>query len=211
MSEQRITAIEVQEKRSNRRSIFVNGKFVLGVDAAVVADLGLRVGREIGEEDLKKLVRAELVNKAKEKALRLLEYRPRSRAELARRLAQDGFEPEIVEEVLARLEHLGYVDDVSFSEIWVRHRLSGKGMGRTRLKWELRRKGVAPEVVDEAISAVDPETEYELALAAARRRLEKDQSIEQQRKTAAYLRRQGYDWETIKRVIAELAGDQPDG
>lgn len=52
--QQRITAIEEQEKRRNRRSIFIDGKFALGVEADVVAALGLQTGQEIGEERLRK-------------------------------------------------------------------------------------------------------------------------------------------------------------
>ena len=150
-SEQRISDIEPQEKRPNRRSIFIDGRFVLGVDETVVADLGLRIGQQISEDELQAVVRAELITKAKERALKLLEYRARSRVEIERRLAKAGFAEDIIEETLARLETLGLIDDVQFSQSWVNHRMAGKPMGKTRIKWELRQKGIAPNLVDEAL------------------------------------------------------------
>lgn len=212
--EQRISAIETQEKKANRRSIFVNGKFALGVDESVIASLGLHVGQQIGEEDLQKVVRAELIAKAKEKALRLLEYRPRSRMEIVHRLRRAGFAEDIVEETLKRLEDLGLIDDTQFSRMWVNHRLASKAMGKTRIKWELRQKGVPTEVAEEALSAVDAETEYQSAANVARRRWQKDGSSDERtrrRRLASFLRRQGFDWDVINKVLNELsAGSEPE-
>lgn len=203
----RISAIEAQERRGNRRSIFVDGRFALGVDESVVSDLGLRVGQQIGEDELQRIVRAEQVTKAKESALRLLDFRPRSRAEISRRLARAGFGEDVVVETLERLEALGLIDDGQFARSWVAHRLAGKGMGTARIKWELRRKGVPNEAVDEALSTIDDETERRSALEAARRRWVKDSSADdrtKRRKLAAFLRRQGYDWSVISVVLNEL-------
>ncbi|HUV04614.1 MAG TPA: RecX family transcriptional regulator [Armatimonadota bacterium] len=212
--EQRISAIEAQEKKVSRRSIFIDGKFVLGVDESVVADLGLHVGQQIDQEELQAIARAETLTKAKEKALRLLEYRPRSRAELARRLSQAGFAEDIVEETLTRLADLGLIDDVQFSRSWVRHRLAGKAMGKTRIKWELRQKGIPTEVAEEALSAVDAYTEHQLALDAARRRWEKYNESDERtrrRRLASFLRRQGFDWDVITKIINELSADREPG
>jgi regulatory protein len=207
--EQRISAIEAQDRKANRRSIFINGKFALGVDETVVADLGLHVGQEISEEELQEIVRAELVAKARQKALRLLEHRPRSRAELARRLRGAGFAEDVIEETLKRLEVMGLINDTQFSEAWVKHRLAGNGMGKARIKWELRQKGVPTDLADKALSAMDADVEYKSAVGAARRRWEKDRSDERtkRRRLTSYLRRQGFEWEVVSRILNELSAE----
>lgn len=205
--EQRISAIEAQEKKANRRSIFVNGKFALGVDESVIADLGLHVGQQISEEELQKIVHTELVAKAKQKAFRLLEYRSRSKAEIARRLSMAGFAEDVIEETLTRLEGLGLIDDAQFSQSWVNHR---KSFGKTRIKWELRQKGVSTDVAEEALSAINADTEYESAIDAAGRRWRKYLRLDERTKrnrTASYLRRQGFGWEVITKVLNELASE----
>ena len=209
-SQQRITAIEVQERRKDRRSIFVDGKFVVGVDETIVADLGLKVGQQFSEDELNEVIRAELLSKAKARALNLLSYRSRSRAELARRLVRAGYEEDIVEETLSRLENAGFIDDAQFSQGWVNSRVSGKGLGRARVRWELRQKGVAPEVVEEALSSVDPDKERELAADAAGRRWERDKDPDlraRRRRVASYLQRQGFDWQTVSEVLDRLIHD----
>jgi regulatory protein len=211
---QRISAIEAQERKANRRSIYIDGKFALGVDESVIADLGLHVGQQISEEELQAVVHAELVSKAKERALRLLEYRARSRMEIAQRLRRAGFADDVIDETLIRLQDLGLIDDAQFSRSWVSHRLSGKTMGKTRIRWELRQKGVPTDVAEEALSAVDPETEHESAMVAARRRWDKDGDLDQRtkrRRLASYLRRKGFDWDVISKILNELAaGDEPE-
>ena len=154
-------------------------------------------------------MRAELLSKARERALRLLEYRARSRAELARRLRQAGFAEDIIEEVLERLSDIGFVDDARFSQSWVESRSVGRGIGKARIKWELRQKGVEADLVEEALSEIDEETEYKSAVLAARAKWEKDHSPDagaKRRRLASYLQRQGFVWDVIKRVINELAG-----
>lgn len=206
----RITAIEAQEKRQNRRSIFVDGKFVLGVDANVVADLGLQIGQEISEERLREIVYAEQLTKAKQKALNLLGYRARSRAEIAQSLRRGGFAEDIIEDVLAYLERLGLVNDEQFSQAWVKSRLIGKGMGKQRIKWELKQKGVPNDVAEDALSEIDEEIEYQIALDSAKRRWAKYKDAEvntKRRKLASFLRRQGFGWEVVSQVLGELSAD----
>ena len=207
--DQRITAIEKQGKKPNRRSIFINGKFALGVDASVVLDLGLQVGQQMTEEKLQAIVRAELAAKAWHKALRLLEYRPRSKKEIVRRLETAGFAEDIIEETLTRLEQAGLVDDLEFSKSWVSHRLTENAIGKTRIRWELRQKGVPTEVIEEAVSAIGTDTEYQLAMDTAKRRWERDKDLDlnsKRRRLASYLRRRGFDWDVITKVMNELVG-----
>ena len=207
MPEQRITSIEVQQRRSSRRSIFLDGEFALGVDGAVIADLGLRVGQIIAADELQRIVHLELINKAKERALKLLDFRARSKTELSRRLKMAGYEDDVIEEVLGRFQDLGLINDEQFSDSWIRHRLEGKPMGKTRIKWELRQKGVDNETAEAALSQIDGETEYRLAVAAAGKRWEKDNDPDtraRRRRVASYLQRQGFGWEVVSRAMNDL-------
>jgi regulatory protein len=147
------------------------------------------------------------IEKAKEKALRLLDYRPRSSKEIERRLMKAGFEEEVVAETLRRLEEVGFIDDAEFARMWINHR---KAVGKTRIKWELRQKGVSTEVVEEALSGIDPETEYQSAMKAARARWAKDKSPDERtrrRRLAAHLQRKGFGWDVINSVLNELSGE----
>ncbi|MDO8683590.1 MAG: regulatory protein RecX [Armatimonadota bacterium] len=202
-----ITAIEIQQRRGNRRSIFVNGRFVAGVDEEVVLALGLRVGQQVSEDRLAQMLHTETVQRARQVALNLLGYRPRSRQELTRRLLLKGYPDDVVEEALTALADVDLINDEKFSKDWVASRLEQRPMGKVRIAWELRQKGIPPELVEEAVEAVDSETEYELALGLAQRKIKHigaEASDEERRRLASFLRRRGFSWDVTNRVVGEV-------
>lgn len=204
----RITAIEAQQRRAGRVSIFLDGEFALGVDEAVALALGLSVGREMDAEGLASVVRAETRRRAKDAALRWLGHRARSRAEIRRGLERKGYEGDVIDEVIADLERLDLVDDQQFSQSWVHARTAGRPMGSRRIAHELRQKGVAPDVIDAALEErAAPEKELSLALAAGgpiARRLRGEDAATARRKLAAALGRRGFSWSVVSAAIAEL-------
>ena len=51
-SKKKITAIEIQCKRKNRRSIFLDGEFAFGIDVEVLLRQGLGVGDELSQQQI---------------------------------------------------------------------------------------------------------------------------------------------------------------
>lgn len=111
------------------------------------------------------------VSAARDYCLNLLTARPMTRAELHKKLIGRGYEPDVADQVLNRLHEVGLIDDAAVAEGWVRSRHNYQGMARKALSIELRRKGVADEVVAEAVSAVDAEAEEARARELVRKRL----------------------------------------
>ena len=207
-----ITAIECQKKRGNRRSVFVDGEFVAGVHEEVIVALNLAVGQRFDPITLAELVRTETLRKARESALRLIGYRDRSVSELRRRLIGKGYAEDITDEVIDRFCRAGLLDDGKFSRDWVEARMASKPMGKSRLAWELRSKGVSAATVEEALENVEEEAEESAALELARARLGKmdpeDPSLKS--RLGSFLRRRGFGWEVINRVLNELVNDIDD-
>lgn len=108
---------------------------------------------------------------AKDLCLRLLTDRPRSRAELSKKLADKGYDEGVSARVLDRLTEVGLVDDAAFAEQWVRSRHVFSGKGKRALAMELRTKGVAPEVAAVALDQIDGDDERERAAELVRRKL----------------------------------------
>ncbi len=203
----KITAIEPQKMRGKRRSIYVNGQFVAGVDEQVVLELGLKVGQQVDAERLGEVLHAEEVRRARESALTLLDYRERTEKELERRLLQKGYSEDIVTQVVEQLENVDLVNDERYAAGWVANRIASRPMGRTRMNWELRRKGIAPEMAEAALEQVDEEKEYEMALELAEKKLggESVKDRETKRKLSDFLQRRGFNWDVISRVLNRLA------
>lgn len=86
-----------------------------------------------------------------EAAARFLEARPRSEAEVRRRLTTAGYRAELVDTALTRLAELGYLDDAEFARAWVASRDRARPRGEHALRRELTLKGVDRATVDAAL------------------------------------------------------------
>jgi regulatory protein len=84
-------------------------------------------------------------------ALRFLEVRARSMAEVRRRLTQAGYQPTLVEGAIERLVDLGMLDDAAFARTWIESRDRARPRGERALRQELRLKGLDGTLVDEAL------------------------------------------------------------
>jgi len=78
-------------------------------------------------------------------AVRMLSLREHSRHELRRKLVQRHFDENDIDRVLDRLQAEGLQNDTRFVEQYIRSR-SNKGYGPTRIRMELKEKGVSDEL-----------------------------------------------------------------
>lgn len=107
-----------------------------------------------------------------ERALGLLAVRPRSRRELERRLLAARFEPNEVEDVLARLERVGLVDDEAFARQYAEQRFGARKEGSRGVEQGLRAAGISPAlaaIAAEGASDDDEDRAAELARSRASR------------------------------------------
>lgn len=82
-------------------------------------------------------------------ALRLLGGRAYSLGELREKMRQRAERPESIEQVMAKLKELGYVDDRKFAENYAAARLENEGFGKMRVLRDLRRRRVAPQLAQQ--------------------------------------------------------------
>lgn len=87
-------------------------------------------------------------------ALRFIAFRPRSVAEVSKRLAP-AFAPEVVEHTVAQCVRYGYLDDADFAGRWTESRIRRRPRGTALLRRELRQKGIAEELIDCNLAEVD--------------------------------------------------------
>ncbi len=137
----------------------------------------------------------------KNKALRMLDRRDYSRAELTKKLTEKGETQQDAEAVVARLAELGVVDDRRYAALVVRQ-YAGKGYGEKRVRMELLRRGVPRELIDEALQQM-PKQEDALDALLRRRLGERFDRADVKRATDA-LARKGYGWDEIDAALRRL-------
>ena len=83
----KITEVVPQKKNKNRVSVYIDGQFVLGLDALTALKNHVEPGAEIDEETLEKIQLESETGGAFDRAVKLVSYRPRTKAELKKFLA----------------------------------------------------------------------------------------------------------------------------
>ena len=202
------------ERKRGRVSVFIDGELALEISAKLATERGIRPGRTVTSAELAELAETDARRRAMDTAVRMLSYGPRSVHELRDRLKRKSFEPEIITATVGRLKELGYVDDEAFARSWTETRQSSRPRSARLLASELRLKGIAPQVANEATSAIsDDEAAYEAA-SGKLRSLRGLQYKTFRERLGRFLTSRGFDYgvaqETIERCWEELGGE-PDG
>jgi len=202
----RITALSVQKRNRERVNVYLDGEFAFGLARIVAA--WLQVGQEIDDEKIAQLRGEDALEVAYQQALKQLNYRPRTEAELLRHLKKHEVSEEHIEVVFERLRRNGLVDDARFAQTWVENRTELRPRSRRALSYELRQRGVDRETIEQSLEAIDDEA---LAYQAAQNQARKLGGLEWQdfrHKLLGFLARRGFNYEAsapaVARVWAEL-------
>jgi regulatory protein len=204
----RIVTIERQRRSRNRYTLHFDDGEWLGLFDELIIKHGLEVGKEVDSEKLTQLAREDDAKKALEMAIRYLGYRSRSQKEMITYLEGKGFDRDLIDETMEKLEGYGYIDDSAFARDWVAGRMSSKPMGRAMIKRELIFKGVEDEVIEEHLGRISQDQEEDRAYALALKYVKRYKNLEpreQFHKIGAALARRGFDWETIKGAVRRLS------
>jgi regulatory protein len=213
----RITRIESQKKRPDRRSIFADGKFVAGVSAETLLRLGLRTGDELSPEKLEALQAVESLHGARQTALRFLSHRPRTVREVRDKLREKEFSDDEITSTLEHLQQSGLLNDPEFARMFIRDALAIRPRGRLALKQKLLLLGVDRAIVDTTLDEAFQEVSQETLALEAAQKFTKRLGVVRNRESADKLRqrisqflaRRGFTWDTIRTVIPRLLPHQP--
>ena len=203
-----ISDIQPQKKRKNRFSIYIDGKYAFSLDFNTLKKNILHVGDEITLKEIDLLKKKDEFWRARDYALSLISYRMRSERELKQRLRHKGYAFSTVGEVIVFLKRIGIVDDRKFAEDWVNSTLEHRPMGRFRVRFELRKRGVNDNIIDELCDKVFTEgKEEELILKASEKKLKslRDYPPELRvKRLISFLKGRGFEYESIHRVTKEI-------
>ena len=209
-----ITSIDFQSHNDDRVSVFVDGDFAMGLHKSVAAKHGLAEGQSLPEDREVRIAEDESLVQAKQTALNYLAHKPRTEQEVRRRLQREDVAPPIVDNVLARMRELGYVDDAAYAEDYVRNRFQSKQYGPRRIQNELVKRGIDRTAAERAVDRFFADHD---AMAAARSHAEKrwpkiardDNPQRRKQKLYRYLVRRGFASGTVYRIIDEMTEAVP--
>lgn len=140
-------------------------------------------------------------------ALRLLAASPKSGLELKKKLAGKGYPDESIEQALNNLKIQGVLDDTLYAKDLAARLALGKGAGRYKIAFELKRHGISKRISDEVLGALPIEDEMERALEQARLKWSgwaKADPQKRKKRLYDFLIRKGYDFQVAQDVLQKL-------
>ena len=143
--------------------------------------------------------------------LRQLTNSPKSRLQLARKLAERHVPDDVAEAVLDRFEEVKLVDDADFADMWVRSRSQNRKLAKGALRRELADKGIDDATAAGALAQLSDADEESAARDLVQRKLrgttgfadraERDKTT---RRLASMLARKGYQPSLAFRIVGEV-------
>ena len=209
-----ITKIIRKKGRPPQYSVSVDGTKAFELDGDVLAKFGLRVGNELTEKDVERILVEQARFAARRLAINYVSYRPRSCREVSVHLTRKGYSKELARFVAAQLEKAGLINDAEFAAMFVRDRIKRRPMGRALLRRALQERGIAPQTVEQVLnSALSDDTQAEAAQELAAKRLRLHQSsfakldmAHRKKRLLEYLLRRGFSndiaLKTVRTILA---------
>lgn len=184
-----VTAAEVAERWNN----------TWAADPERASESAPQLGAEVEDEETERLTR-----KTTALTIRQLARRGMSRWELEQLLTTREIAAEVFAPELDRLEAMGVIDDASLAATLAFTQHSRKGLGRSAIELDLKRRRIAPELIEDALADIADEDELERATELAVKRIGQLASYDDEtarRRLHGFLARKGYDSSVVRQAM----------
>ena len=212
----RITKLTYVRKRGQGRvNLELADGSTLELDAELAVAHQLKSDMVLTGQALAALRREQHALEARQRLVRYLALRRKSRREAQLYLARLGFSEEAVQGALEKAAALGMIDDAGYAQAYTRSAQRSAHKGPRAIRYELFQRGVDPQTTAEAVAGAEPrEVQLKHAKQAARRRAEALRRDPKGRtKLSQFLMRKGYDGSVAAQVAREMIeeGEEEDG
>ena len=127
--------------------------------------------------------------------------------ELRRKLRMWRITPDDADAIIYSLTRRRFVDDARFARVFVRDKYRFNRWGRIKLRMELRTRGVADSIIDEAFEEIDDDIYYQALFAvikAKARSMKEEDDFTWRRKLYMAAAARGYEGEVIAAALRKF-------
>lgn len=142
-------------------------------------------------------------NQVYQAVINLVSRREYSRFEISQKLLQREYPAQLIEQAISYCCESDYINDARYCLSFVRIKAS-KGFGLTRIRMELKQKGIPNELVQQALEELELDW-YQLALQCYQKKYASKASgdFKEQQKRQRYLYSRGFDGDQVRYAVAE--------
>ncbi len=196
--------LTAQQGKGQKIHLLLNGEYRLTTNRELWLSCGLVSGMEIDEAEFEAFAALVEADRAKHKALRLLETRDHCEWELVEKLTHSGISRESAQAAAARMAELGLVNDEAYAQRLAEELFRRKGYSPARIEQELIARGVARETAYEAARAIEGDPLERLAALLESKYAPSYKGTERDRRRVVNaLQRLGYSFFDIRRAMEE--------
>ena len=156
-----ITKIEEGKRNKERVNIYIDNEYAFSVSKEILYKEDLKLNDSVNIEDLREIVKKDNYIKCKNSALRIVERSYKSERELKDKLLLKGYDKDSIEKTIEFLKEYNFLSDNNYTKMYVKDK--SKFQGKNRIKFDLYRKGIDEEIIQEELSSIDEEDEREVA------------------------------------------------
>lgn len=200
--------VQVKKAKKDQALIQFDSGEVAVLNLDIVLQRNLAAGKEITDAEFEEIRAAQELIDAKKAAHSFVSYKPRSTGQVVDKLKKMSFDEGNIEAAIDFLREFDLLDDEKFAENFAKDYIARKPAGKSKLVYELRKRGIDESTAEDAAEKALAETdELSLARAAAEKKapsIEYKPHEKRKRSLAQYLQRQGFRWETVKTILEEF-------
>ena len=193
----KITEITLQKNKS-RANIYLDGDFVCGMELSTIMKHSLKVGSEISSDKLLELQKDSDIEKATEKALKLLDRQLYTKKQIKDKLKLKGYGDETILAVVKKLENYGYINDSTYAKSYIS---SAKGKSKRELECALLTKGISRHVIMDVLENAQVDDMEAANILADKFMRYKEKTRENKEKLYAKLYRKGFSSTAINSAV----------
>lgn len=146
-------------------------------------------------------------------ALYLLKLRDRTVGEIQGKMKQKGFEEVEISQTVEFLKSKKLLDDERFAANYIQNKQQFGSTGKYKIKFKLEQLKVDKEIINQKLSQIEPESEYDRALNLGKNWFIKKQSVPAEKRyerLGRFLIGRGFEINIVKDVLADILKKRSD-
>lgn len=169
-----ITKISTQ-KKAGRYNIDLDGKFAFGVAESTIVRFGLEKNKELTDTTIEEILATDKVAVAYNKAIIFLGSRLRSQKQVADKLKNLNYQPDVIQQVIEILVKQKYLDDQQYAQAFLNTQLKTADKGIGNISYQLIQDGIDQQTVEQLVNQVAQASWQEQADRVAKKLSKKNQ------------------------------------
>lgn len=194
---------EIRKLSGGRCLVLLESGLQFPLYARELTDYELSEGEAIQEETLFQIMEETLTKRARLRAMHLLEQMDRTEFQLREKLRQAYYPEQVIDEAIGYVKSFHYLDDLRYAVSYLENHSSSKSL--RQMEQELYSKGVAKEIVEQAVSECElPDEELQIIALLEKKHYDPSGADQKtQQRIYGFLMRRGYSMSAILHAIRQ--------